>query len=413
MATEKQTRPNRDDLDARDAGNGKNRKTWIDYIGAANSLGYNFALNDLDDAIEINGERKTKITESTILAHLHELNLPSVPLAKIAMDTEAARNRYHPIKKYLESLIWNGEDNIQKLCGYFVDTHDKITYLDGSQRSMFHVGLLRWLVGAIAKIYDPINAFNPVLILDGKQEKGKSYFVRWLCSDLPQYYFEGAIRPDQKDYLGYLATKFVWEVSEMASTINRSDKESLKDFISKREVTWRPSHEPYSLRKPALASMIGTVNFDGSLLNDPTGNRRFVPVEIVSIDRDYKDDLQIKQIWAQAYSLYRNGEPWVMCEEERREKLKITENYETENIYTSYILKWFTIEPGNEKIFMFTADIADRIKTFASLKLEDEALQKKIAESLRSLNLVRRQKGTNRLRAWLGIAPNDRKIIDT
>lgn len=410
MADKQTKSQNTDHLDTRDVGNGRNRKTWIDYVGAANSLGYTFTLNDLDDTVLVNGHPISDITEDVILAHLHELNLPNAALAKRAINTSAAEHRFHPVKNYLEKLVWDGKDNIKTLCGFLKDTHPPVVYLDKSERSFIHAALLRWLVGACAKTYQSKSMFNAMLVLVGGQGKGKSSFVRWLCSGLPDNYFEGVIKTDDKDYFGYLATNFIWEVAELGATIRRSDIEALKDYISKREVVWRPSHERHSLRKPTLASMIGTVNPDSPFLSDPTGNRRFVPVELKDIDWNYSKELSPDQIWAQAYYLYRNGESWIMCEEEMNQKREITKKYEVEDTLQEYILKYFDVDKDNKEMWTASTDIYDRLEAFTSFRVSKHGDKTKLASSIKSLDLTGGRKaigGKKQAAGWYGISiPN-------
>jgi putative DNA primase/helicase len=53
----------------------------------------------------------------------------------------------------------------------------------------------------------------------------------------------------------------------------------------------------------------GTVN-DFQFLHDPTGNRRFWPIDVNSITRDTTIDYQ--QLWAEVKSWYDSGELWFL-----------------------------------------------------------------------------------------------------
>ncbi len=127
--------------------------TWTDYVQAAKELGYSFRLNELDDSVEVNGRRMDDVTEAELLSRLHTKGLKSADVARRAFITDAAQNRYHPIKQYLESLEWDGNDHIAALARYFTDAHDPILYANGTQRRVIHTWLHRWIIGAVAKIY--------------------------------------------------------------------------------------------------------------------------------------------------------------------------------------------------------------------------------------------------------------------
>ncbi|MCB0082253.1 MAG: hypothetical protein KDE47_15030, partial [Caldilineaceae bacterium] len=196
--------------------------TWTDYVQTAKELDYSFRLNVLDDSLEVNGQRITDVAEAEILSRLHAQGLRNTDVARRAFLTDGGRNRYHPVKDYLESLKWDGNDHIAQLCAHFTDSHEPIIYADGGQRTALHAFHRRWFIGAVGKVYNPSECQNPMLILDGDQGRGKSYYVKWLCSPLAHLHFEGAIRPDDKDFLLYLTTRWLWEVGELGATMRRA-----------------------------------------------------------------------------------------------------------------------------------------------------------------------------------------------
>lgn len=390
------------------AGGGGFSATWTDYVRTAQALGYTFRLNDLADTIEVNGERMTDVHEAVLLSKLHAIGLRSADVARRAFTTAAAGNRYHPVKEYLEGLKWDGIDHIGNLAGYFSDTHDPITYADGARRTVIHAFLRRWLVGAVGKVYDPKRNQNPMLILDGGQGKGKSYFAKWICP-LEGLHFEGAIRPEDKDYSGYVTTRLVWEVSELGATMRRADREALKEFITKQDATFRPAYGRHALVKPTLASFIGTVNFEGALLSDPTGNRRFWPVTLTGLNWNYSRDIDVNQVWAHAYALYRMGETGQLCPEERAVHGEIVQTYEAEDILAGFVLDHFRVEPDNTTFWTPTTEIISilRSPTGADLKGSERALSMQLSSTLTSLGLVRtrRRDGAGNPRwGYVGIA---------
>ena len=380
------------------------RATWVDYIRACDQMGYSFRLNELNDKPEVNGEMLTDVIEAQLLSRLHALGLGGADIARRAFITEAAQRRYHPVKEYLDGLTWDGQDHIAALSRYFEDGHDLISYADGSQRTVFHAWLLRWLVGSVARVRE--HAQNAMLVLDGKQDAGKSYFVKWLCP-LDKLHIEGAIRPEDKDYFGYLSTKWVWEVSELGATMRRADREALKAFITLQDVTYRAAFGRYDVTKPALASFIGTVNFEGALLADTTGNRRFRPVEIVSIDQSYSQNIDVTQVWAQAGALYRSGERGRLTPEERIMHAIITETYEVEDPLEGYVRQVFRIAPENRSMFTLTTTIIDKLRTFAGLKENPKAAAMQLAPVMHKLGLRKHRDPKTDERGYLGITPKE------
>lgn len=384
--------------------------TWHDIIAEVENLGFKFQLNMLDDSEELvslsdgSSRQMTDVDESVLLVKLHERGYGQSDLARHAFTASASENRFHPVKQYFESLKWDKRDHIGRLAGFLRDSHDPIVYANGQQRTVIHAALYRWLIGAAAKVYSPRDAQNFMLILDGIQGKGKSYLVRWLCP-LSNLHFEGAIRPDDKDYLRYLTTKLVWEVSELGATMRKADREALKSFITQIEATFRPPFGRRPLTKPALASFIGTVNFEGALLNDPTGHRRFWPVELLDIQHAYAERVNVNQVWAQAFALFRKGESWALSEEERLVHAKICEKYEVEDILESHVRKWFVIEPGNVTLHTPTTAIIHHLKTYADVKVSTEtAFAMKLATTMKRLGLAKERRGAM---GYVGLMPRE------
>lgn len=370
--------------------------TWTHYVQAAQELGYKFRLNDLNDKLEINGRLMTDVSEAEVLSYLHARGLRNTDVARRAFVTTAAQNRHHPVKSYLESLRWDGRDHIAHLCEFLTDAHDPIAYEDGSTRSVSHTWLRRWFVGATGKVYNASDNQNPTVILDGAQGKGKSSLVKYVASPLPHLHREGPIRPEDKDHYGYLCTTWVWEISELGATFRRADREALKSFLTMQEVAYRPAFARYDVHKPALCSFIGTVNVSAGLLNDPTGHRRFRPVELTKIDWAYRQKVDINQVWAQAYHLYRMGETWQLSPEELKVHKAICELYEEENLIEGYIRRWFSINRDNDEMYTHTTEIIDTLKTCANLREGERALTMRVAETLKTLGL----KKVKRNNAW-------------
>lgn len=312
------------------SGSGKRRKTSGEYIEMLQQLGYTFELCELDNNIYVNGELLDEITEAVIRTQMGDLGETYVNVIRDAYITHAADNSFHPVKRYLDGLSYDGQNHIAALTDFFEDE-------DG----MFPIFLLRWLIGAVAKIYE--QAQNPMLVLDGEQDAGKSFFARWLCP-VRDMFIESAISPDSKDNMLQLIRRWVWEVGELGSTTRRADRESLKNFLTMQEVVIRAPFGKHDIRKPAIASFIGTFNNESGILDDPTGSRRFMVCNITSIDWRYSKEIDIDQVWAQAYHLYATGEPWKLQPEEKAMSRKINERYQIEDPLVDMIITLFDLD---------------------------------------------------------------------
>lgn len=337
------------------------RKGIVDYIGAKGEksfksanyvdvlarLGYEFRQCDLDDSIEVNKQPVSDTVEAEIRARCRDIGLSKLQYMRDAYVMEAAKNHYNPILDYLNSLTWDGVDWIETLACHLVDENDLMPIL-----------LRRWLIGAVARNFQETQ--NRMLVLDGKQGIGKSRFVSWLASPLPKHFHEGEIRTDDKDFKILLSNTWIWEVSELGSTIKRSDIEALKAFLTMGRINVRPAFMKNSIDKKAITSFIGTVNNIGGVLNDASGSRRFMATTLTNIDFDYVK-IDINQIWAQAVALYKAGETWQIEGEERALVDQANDKYETENPVIDLINKRYDIDVTRTDWFTSTLDLVEML----------------------------------------------------
>lgn len=320
-------------------------------------LGYTFALNGCNDNIEVNGRPINDILMAEIRVKLRDCGLAKkLGAAEDAYTANAKQNAYHPVRDYLDALAWDGEDHISALTDYIYSSDPPIVYRDGSSASLHHVYFYRWLIGAVAKVY--AGEQNPMLVMDGGQGIGKSTLVRWLCP-LAEYFLEGPINVADKDSDVRLMSCWVWEVSELDATTRKADQSALKAFITKQVVSVRKAYGRHDTKKPAMCSLIGTVNNTTGFLADESGSRRFMITKLDRIDRKYQT-LDLDQIWAQAKQLYFDGEPWMLVGEEAAAQRAVNEQYEAETVLSDWLDKYFTFDPTYDEPHSL-ADIIDAV----------------------------------------------------
>lgn len=306
------------------------------------ALGYTFRLNSCIDAIEVNGRAITDILAAEIRVALRDIGLAKkIAAAEDAYIAEAKKNAYHPVRDYLDGLNWDQVDHIAALSTHLYSNDPPVVYSNGGSLPLHHVYLYRWLVGAVAKVYNGDQ--NPILVLDGPQGIGKSTLARWLCP-LSDYFLEGPINVADKDSDIRLISQLVWEVSELDATTRKADQSALKSFITKQVVTVRKAYGRHDTKKPAMCSLIGTVNNTSGFLADQSGSRRFMITRLERIDRRYTD-LDINQLWAQARKLYFDGETSRLTRDEAAVQSAVNEHYEAETVLTDWLEKHFDFSP--------------------------------------------------------------------
>lgn len=321
-----------------------------DYIKAILASGVNLKLNLMSDRIELaDGLPITKIEMAAILNRLQDYDMKDVGRMRNAIMEAALRNKYHPVRDYLDTLLWDGEPHFDRLM-------DCLTMSSPAARVFWR----KWLLGSIAKMLDAQQNF--MLVLLGAQGKGKSRLAEWLCP-LPHLFYEGPINPDDKDSLIRLINNWIWEVAELDSTTKRSERSALKHFISTRTVKVRVPYGEYDTEKPAAASMIGTINEDGTgFLHDPTGNRRFAVVHLDGIDWSYTK-IDRNQLWAELYDAYLSGERWELTPYEQEIQNEINSGHMMVSPLEELLLQYYEIDPGNTDRFTPTMEILERLTT--------------------------------------------------
>jgi putative DNA primase/helicase len=320
---------------------------------------------------------------------------------------DAGKNRFHPIKNYFSSLVWDGKNHILNLSKYIEDNHEPIPGPHETARSVAHVWLLRWLIGAVAKVMQK-GAQNPMLVWFGDQDLGKSTFALWLCSPLPAMHEESSIDPDNKEDVRKLSSKFIWEVGELGATTRRADVEALKAFITRMDVTYRVPYAKHAVTVPACASFIGTVNptVEG-FLNDESGSRRFLVMEINKIDWAYSTDIDVNQLWAQAYHLYLAGEPWRLLPNEVAKRKEINQAHEIVDPLEDFFHTYYMIDPALSDDNQWRIDpthIMEHLRD-KGFKDSDRQLATRMGVTLKRLGVerIRVRMGEERPRFYVGI----------
>lgn len=233
---------------------------------------------------------------------------PSIRKESVAdgITAVADENGIDPLQDKLRSLVWDGvpriDDWLETYCGATVSDTQPDTYIKAVGRC--------WLISAAARALSPGCKVDSALVLVGPQGIGKSTAGRILGYD----WFSDALPPvHSKDASDHLRGVWLVEFGEMA-TASRSDVEELKAFITRTVERFRPAYGRLEVEYPRRNVFFGTSNRD-AFLKDETGNRRFWPVEVTTINADgLLADRD--QIWAEAVHAFDAGQQWHLTADE-------------------------------------------------------------------------------------------------
>lgn len=206
---------------------------------------------------------------------------------------------YNEVKDYLRGLEWDGVPRLDTL---FTD------YLGAANTPYVRAVSRKSFTAAVARALDSGCKYDTMPILTGPQGLGKSTLLnkmgrKWFTDGLKT--FEG------KEACELIQGVWIVEIGELEA-FNKSEVGRIKQFLSQRVDRFRAAYGRHVQECPRCCVFFGTSN-NGEYLRDPTGGRRFWPVDLAvtkptkSVFRDL--DAEIDQLWAEAVVRWQLGEP--------------------------------------------------------------------------------------------------------
>lgn len=197
----------------------------------------------------------------------------------------------------------------------------------------------KWLVGMIASIHGQHSPL--MLVLAGCQNSGKTYFFRNLLPDeLKDYYAESKLDAGKDDEI-LMTQKLIIMDDEMGGK-SKAESKRLKELTSKQVFTLREPYGRSNVDLRRLAVLCGTTN-DTEILNDPTGNRRIIPINVLSINHDSFNKIDKTDLIMEAYWLYKDGFDFELRKENIIALNQNTEEFEATSAEKELIKKYFSI----------------------------------------------------------------------
>ena len=249
--------------------------------------------------IELEGNDLDLMT--TKMACEHGVFIPEMRI-KSAIQYAAGKNRYCPIRRYLDS------------CSAHAIPHKDWNRIGeiflGNKHNLSTLAMQRMMIGAVARAYNPGCSMSWLPILVGAQGVGKSMFSRSL---VPEKLFAEVSTPLETLMKEQYRLHVAWllELPEIDHFFQSRNIENFKNLITTRCDEVRRPYASLPERLLRRFVMIGTTNRNQFLV-DSTGNRRFVPLEIganflipwkqIAEERD--------SLWASAVQAFRAGESY-------------------------------------------------------------------------------------------------------
>ena len=274
------------------------------------ALAYNL-LTDRTDIIKPIGYERTPGSPMTdtdmkyIRLYLEETyGLTSEKKIMDAAALAAHQNSYHPVRDYLNSLEWDGQERIRYCLRHFL----------GAEADEYTFQALRlFLLGAIHRAFQPGCKFEVMLCLVGGQGAGKSTFFRLLAVK-DEWFSDDLRKLDDENVYRKLQGHWMLEMSEMIATANAKSIEEIKSFLSRQKEVYKIPYETHPADRLRQCVFGGTSNALDFLPLDRSGNRRFLPImvhpenaEVHILENEAASRAYLSQVWAEAMMLYRSG----------------------------------------------------------------------------------------------------------
>jgi predicted P-loop ATPase len=308
---------------------------------------------------------------------------PATPTVAEAIETLAKANTIHPVRDWLRSLpAWDGTP---RCASWLVD------YCGVKESEYVRLVSRFFLIGMIARVMKPGVKFDYCLVLEGDQGKGKSTLVRVLGGD---WHGDTDLDLHNKDSMSALRGKWVYEFAEMGS-VTRAESTKQKSFLSRQFDEFRPVYGRREIRLSRQVVFIGTTN-EWEWNKDPTGGRRFWPVNCeddFNLDglREMRD-----QLFAEALMLYDKGERfWPLPAEQKTlfDPEQLLREQQESLVDALHDWVWSQVTD-----FSIADAVMEGLKLDASKLTRD--LQTRVGTALRKLGCAKVEKRNGMVRYW-------------
>ena len=225
---------------------------------------------------------------------------------------------FHPVTEFINAETWDGTPRIDTLL---------IDYLGAEDTPLNRAMTRKWLVAAVARIYEPGRKFDHVLTLAGPQGTGKSTLLATLAGEWFSDTFSFSM--DYRQQREAVRAKWIVEAAEL-SGLRKVEVEAAKAFISSSEDSYRAAYARTVETHPRQCVLAATTN-EEYFLRSLTGDRRWWVVDVKGNGSVAKWlpilKANIHQIWAEAYFYYKNGEPLYLPDDLEAKARMVQQNH--------------------------------------------------------------------------------------
>lgn len=309
------------------------------------------------------------------------------------IKSDKVRN-FDPIEDYLWRVHakWDGQDHIGRLaCTIPTDNPHWPRWF----RTWFLAMVAQWK--GRNRRYG--NSVAPLLI--SSQGYNKSTFCRSLLPEELQWGYTDNLSLDEKrPVLQAMSQMLLINLDEFNQISARTQEGFLKNVIQLARVKAKRPYGRHIEDFPRLASFIATTNIS-DVLADPTGNRRFIGVELTGpIDVSVRPNHE--QLYAQAQALIDEGEPYWFDDHETQLIMRHNRQFQLKSPAEQYFAELFevAVEGDSQGEWLSAAAIFQRLKKVGGAALKQPNIVA-FGRMLANLEGMRRRRTQNGTEYWV------------
>ena len=265
---------------------------------------------------------------------------------------------------------------------------------------LWRICFKKWFVAMVASWMKDEVVNHTVLVLVGRQGIFKTTWLdnlippelRAYSSKLP---LSGQISKDDRLRL---CENGMLNIDELDAMCGR-EMNIVKSLLTSTDVNERAAYGRLKERRVRLASFCASTN-NREFLTDITGNRRWLPFEVESIENPFYALIPYERMYAQAKALVEEGTYSYWFDMEEIEVLdKHNENFRAQENEEQLLPILFDVPAEGKGKFMTTAEISERLITYGNIK-KPMSLSK-LGTLLGRANFKSKRVGKERTSGWI------------
>jgi predicted P-loop ATPase len=292
--------------------NKQQERTEIDEIVDLIKLN-NVRFNEITRNFEFNGEEMTDRILANFYTKVWQKIDDGISKDKVftLIQNKDNSTSYNPIRQWFEENSHLTTDNeFEKLKACF-QIEQLLYETDGVYNfdQYLDIYLKKWLLGLIGSAFGTYSLM--ILVIAGEQGIKKTEFFRNLLpKKLRKFYAESNL--DEGKDSEILMTKKWLIVDDEFGGKSKKDATTLKRLSSQQTFSIRMPYGRVSEDLLRLAVLGGTSN-DAEVINDPTGNRRIIPINLISFDFDAYLAIDKDKLFIELYNEWKaDKEGWFL-----------------------------------------------------------------------------------------------------